>query len=72
MNGKHHLRSHKYGFLWWIIDENDHSYVALGDGGNVIYVNPNINLTVSIGSYFKPRVTDRIKLIKDNIEPLFQ
>lgn len=64
--------NHKYGLLWWIIDENDHSYAALGDGGNVIYVNPVMELTVSIGSYFKPRVADRMKLIKENIEPLFQ
>lgn len=63
---------HKYGMLWWIIDEEEHSYAALGDGGNVIYVNPKKQMTVSIGSYFKPRVADRMKLIKESIEPLFE
>lgn len=61
----------KYGYLWWIIDEDEHSYAALGDGGNVIYVNPKKELTVAIGSYFKPRVADRMKLIKETLEPLF-
>lgn len=61
----------KYGYLWWIIDEDEHSYAALGDGGNVIYVNPKTGLTVAIGSYFKPRVADRMKLIKETLEPLF-
>ncbi len=57
-----------YGYLWWIVDGN--SYAALGDGGNVIYVNPEKNLTVAIASQFKPVVKDRIQLIKETIEPL--
>ena len=61
----------KYGYLWWIIDEADQSYAALGDGGNVIYVNPKQDMVVVIGSYFKPRVEDRMKLIKEYIEPLW-
>ncbi|MGB8455581.1 MAG: hypothetical protein WCD89_25090 [Anaerocolumna sp.] len=28
-----------YGYLWWIIDEKEHIYATMGDGGNVIYVN---------------------------------
>lgn len=62
---------HKYGMLWWVIDEDDHSYAALGDGGNVIYVNPKKEMTVVIGSYFKKGVADRMELIKEFIEPLF-
>ena len=60
-----------YGYLWWIIDESEHSYAALGDGGNVIYVNPAKNLVVAIASLFLPRAKDRIELIKKKIEPLF-
>lgn len=59
-----------YGYLWWIVDGN--SYAALGDGGNVIYVNPKKNLTVVIASQFKPVVKDRIQLIKETIEPLLE
>ena len=33
-----------YGYLWWIIDDTEHSYAAIGDCGNVIYVNPAKNL----------------------------
>ncbi len=61
----------KYGYLWWIIDENDNSYAALGDGGNVIYINPRQEMIVIIASYFKPKVADRMKLIKEYIEPLW-
>lgn len=60
-----------YGYLWWVIDGNEHSYAAIGDGGNVIYVNPAKNLVVVIASLFLPRVKDRIELIRDHIEPLF-
>jgi CubicO group peptidase (beta-lactamase class C family) len=61
-----------YGYLWWIIDEDEHSYAALGDGGNVIYVNPAKNLVVAMASLFKPTAKDRIELIKKYIEPIFE
>ena len=59
-----------YGYLWWIVDGE--SYAALGDGGNVMYVNMSKNLVVAIASLFKPKVTDRIELIKQCIEPIFE
>jgi CubicO group peptidase (beta-lactamase class C family) len=60
-----------YGYLWWIIDESEHSYAALGDGGNVIYVNPAKDLVVAIASLFQPKAKDRIELIREKIEPIF-
>ncbi|MDO5602344.1 MAG: serine hydrolase domain-containing protein, partial [Oscillospiraceae bacterium] len=62
----------KYGYLWWVIDEMEHSFAALGDGGNAIYVNPKYNIVVALSSVFAPRVKDRIDFIKNDIEPLFQ
>ena len=56
-----------YGYLWWIIDED--SYAALGDGGNVIYVNKRNETVISIASTFMPEARDRIELIKKHIEP---
>ncbi len=61
-----------YGYLWWIIDDKEHIYAALGDGGNVIYVNTNVKMVVSIASLFMPHPKDRIKLIKEYIEPMFE
>lgn len=58
----------KYGYLWWIIDENENSFAAMGDGGNVIYINPKKELVVAISALFMPRVKDRIPLIKEYIE----
>lgn len=59
-----------YGYLWWIIDED--SYAALGDGGNVIYVNTKKKLVVSIASLLMRNAKDRIELIKEHIEPIFE
>lgn len=28
-----------YGYLWWVINEKERSYAAMGDGGNALYVN---------------------------------
>lgn len=59
-----------YGYLWWVINGKEHIYAALGDGGNVIYVNEKKNLVISMASLLKPRAKDRLKLIKEYIEPM--
>ncbi|HPW99987.1 MAG TPA: serine hydrolase [Sedimentibacter sp.] len=59
-----------YGFLWWIIDVNKRIYAAIGDGGNVIYVNESNGISVGITGTFKPRIFDRIQFIQERIEPL--
>lgn len=58
-----------YGYLWWIVDD---CYAALGDGGNVIFINPNKEMVVTIASRFMPRAMDRIELIRKHIMPLFE
>lgn len=60
-----------YGYLWWIIDAKSPAYAAIGDGGNVIYVNPESGLVAAITATFKPRVYDCIPMIQEQIEPLF-
>jgi CubicO group peptidase (beta-lactamase class C family) len=59
-----------YGYLWWV--EKDKGYSAMGDGGNVIYVNTKKKIVVSIAALFLPKVTDRIEFIKEYIEPIFE
>lgn len=61
-----------YGYLWWIIDDKEHTYAAMGDGGNVIYVNTKKKIVVAVTSLFVPKVKDRIELIKRDIEPIFE
>lgn len=61
-----------YGYLWWIIDEKEHAYAAMGDGGNVIYVNAKKEIVISIASFYIPHAKDRIKLIREYIEPVFE
>ena len=63
------FRDMMYGYLWWIIDENEGSYAAIGNSGNVIYINPQKELAVAVSGYFKPTVFDRIDFIKEQIEP---
>lgn len=55
----------KYGSLWWILDEMGPVYAAIGDSGNVIYVDEKGKLTVAVASCFKPAVFDRIDFIKN-------
>ena len=62
------FRDMKYGYLWWIIDENEGSYAAIGNSGNVIYINLKKELVVAVSGYFKPTVFDRIDFIKEQIE----
>ncbi len=65
-------RNLDYGYLWWVIDEQEHACAAMGDGGNVIYFNSKNSLVIAISGFFVPRAKDRIDLIKNHIEPLFQ
>lgn len=58
-----------YGYLWWIVDD---CYAALGDGGNVIFINPKKEMVVTIASRFMPRAKDRIEFIRNHIMPLFE
>lgn len=60
-----------FGYLWWIIDDKEYSFAAMGDGGNVIYVNKKKKLVISIASHFTPDAKDRIGLIRELIEPMF-
>jgi len=60
-----------YGYLWLIIDDKEHSYAAMGDGGNVIYLNTKKKIVVAITSLLVRNAKDRIELIKEHIEPMF-
>ena len=64
-----HFRGMDYGYLWWIIDREKKIYAAIGNSGNVIYVNPEKNIVVAVASYFKPTVFDRVDFIQEYIEP---
>lgn len=59
----------KYGYLWWIIDAENKIYAAIGDSGNVIYIDAKDEIVVAIASSFKPSVHDRITFIQHNILP---
>ncbi|MDO4274486.1 MAG: serine hydrolase [Eubacteriales bacterium] len=61
-----------YGYLWWIIDEKEQACAAMGDGGNVIYFNRKKKIVISIASLFVQNPKDRIGLIRDYIEPMFE
>ena len=59
----------KYGYFWWVINENEQIYSAIGDSGNVIYLDMNRELVVSVASTFKPAVFDRVDFIQNEIIP---
>ncbi|MGN1136919.1 MAG: serine hydrolase domain-containing protein [Oscillospiraceae bacterium] len=63
-------RNLPYGFFWWIDDQNN-SFAAIGDGGNIIYVSSDKNMVVAITSLFQPKAKDRIEFIKQYVFPIF-
>jgi len=62
-----YFRNMQYGYLWWIIHPEKNIYAAIGNSGNVIYVNPEKDTVVAVSSYFKPTVFDRVDFIEDNL-----
>ena len=61
-----------YGYLWWIVNANEFACAAMGDSGNVIYFNRKKKLVVSIASLYMQNAKDRLALIKEYIEPIFE
>lgn len=66
------FRNMKYGYLWWIINEEKNIYAAIGNSGNVIYIDPEKSMVISVTSYFKPTVFDRIDFIEERIKPFIE
>ena len=64
-----YFRGMDYGYLWWIIDREPNIYAAIGNSGNVIYINHEKNVVVAVASYFKPTVVNRVDFIREYIEP---
>ena len=56
-----------YGYLWWLPHRESDVIAAIGDGGNVIYINKNHNIVVSVTGYFKPMMFDRVEFIDKNV-----
>ena len=57
-----------YGLLWWIIDSDKNIYAAIGNSGNVIYVNESNGFVAGVTAYFKPTVFDRIDFIRKYLD----
>ncbi|MBQ4185965.1 MAG: serine hydrolase [Clostridiales bacterium] len=64
-----YFRGMQYGYLWWVIHPEKKIYAAIGNSGNVIYVNPEKDIVVAVSSYFKPTVFDRVDFIEDTLLP---
>lgn len=47
-----------------------YNYATIGNSGNVIYVNPEKAIIVTVTGTFKPTVFDWIDFIQEHIEPL--
>ena len=59
-----------YGYLWYRPHQDKRIVAAIGDGGNVIYVNIEQNVSIGVTGTFKPRIFDRIEFIEKNILPI--
>ena len=59
----------EYGFLWYKPFDDREVYAAIGDSGNIIYVNKEKNLAVGMTGTFKPRIFDRVEFIEKKVIP---
>ena len=59
-----------YGYLWYKPYDDREVYAVIGDSGNIIYVNKNINVSVGITGTFKPRIYDRVDFIEQKVLPM--
>ena len=59
-----------YGYLWYRPYKDKRIVTAIGDGGNVIYVNIEQNISIGVTGTFRPRVFDRVEFIEKYVLPL--
>ena len=59
-----------YGYLWYKPYDDKDVYVAIGDSGNIIYVNMEKMISVGITGTFKPRIFDRVDFIEKKVLPV--
>ena len=59
-----------YGYLWYQPYDNREIYAAIGDSGNIIYVNKEDNIAVGMTGTFKPRIFDRVEFIEKAVLPV--
>jgi len=59
-----------YGYLWYRPYDDREVYAAIGDSGNIIYVNMEQNVSVGITGTFKPRIFDRGEFIEKKVLPV--
>ena len=59
----------EYGYLWYKPFPEKEVYAAIGDSGNIIYVNKEMKVAVGITGTFKPRIFDRVDFIEKTVLP---
>ena len=59
-----------YGYLWYKPYDDKDVYAAIGDSGNIIYVNMEKKISVGITGTFKPRIFDRVEFIEKKVLPV--
>lgn len=61
-----------YGYLWYKPYDDKEVYAAIGDSGNIIYVNKEKNVSVGITGSFKVRIFDRVEFIEKKVLPVIE
>ncbi len=56
-----------YGYLWYKPYDEKEVYAAIGDSGNIIYVDMEKDISVGITGTFKPRIFDRVEFIEKKV-----
>ena len=58
-----------YGYLWYKPYDDKEVYAAIGDSGNIIYINKEKKVSVGVTGTFKPRIFDRVDFIEQKVLP---
>ncbi len=61
-----------YGYLWYKPFDDREVYAAIGDSGNIIYVNKEKKISLGITGACKPRIFDRVRFIEEILLPAIE
>ncbi|MCB5950511.1 beta-lactamase family protein [Enterococcus sp. BWT-B8] len=59
-----------YGYLWWVL--SDSVFAAMGDGGDILYVDTKEKTVIALTGLFEQKTGDRIELIEKYVKPMIE
>ncbi len=68
-NDEKDIKGYKRIYFWYKPYDDKEVYAAIGDSGNIIYINKEKKVSVGVTGTFNTRIFDRVDFIEQKVLP---